>query len=901
MKLGLLTAPQIRSLLEERWQRDDTAVAAGLHVADGADGPPEVDFAFGTARVVRADNVFQFRQALEAAERNGGRIILLTPLQQGDLGDDVVGRLARSRLFPVDPWASLCALFKAKDVDPSLGDAAVAQALLASVPADGYPPAPAGVLDPATVWKAVCRHVFDMGDREPDLPSLLLWAGGDGAHRWRQAAPELRAGLRRQLIERLGGVAEAILRFVDSGAGADALALAIACQVVFGEEGLAPLAEAAVRLEPFHAKTKLSVEIGRGLAGVAAQTVADLDRTDESGAVEPYLSRADRLLDQLMCPEYAWRSRATPLGFAQRAARLGAEIEAALSDLDPEAVHRCESLQKEFAAHRSARLGRGLERVRRAAMAVRLVRWLADPRQAAESFSTAAESYRQELSFVDWAREAIRRGDEAAALSQAYRRLDEAALVRRETSNNEFARLLADWSAVGSTQNEAIGVEQVLAEVVAKVAGFAPVLLVVLDGMSWAVCRELLADLRRDGWKEKTLSPNWAPLPLVVATVPSTTRCSRTSLLSGRLEAGDASVEARNFPAHPAWGSQGEKRRPKLFHKHDATDGTRGAVGEELRGAVRESKLRVVGVVLNAIDDRLASAEQIHDDWSVQRIGPLGALLQAAQDAGRVVVLASDHGHVWHRSEAAMQSATEGGRWRDDLGAPQEGELRISGPRVRGANGGSSLIALWTEKTHYGRGRNGYHGGLSPQEMLCPLVVLCDRNLQPPGLFDYECPNPEWWSPSPVPTVERLEVRPKVVVPKGPPLFAHLPPPLRIVPEVAPAEVPLNGASTPAVPGWIDRLLASETYRQQKALLRRHPPDDDRVRRTLAAIAAAGGLTTPTALVKGSGEPAARLDGWIATVQRVLNVDGYELLSMNRAENRVELNIPKLLRQFDLD
>jgi hypothetical protein len=36
-------------------------------------------------------------------------------------------------------------------------------------------------------------------------------------------------------------------------------------------------------------------------------------------------------------------------------------------------------------------------------------------------------------------------------------------------------------------------------------------------------------------------------------------------------------------------------------------------------------------------------------------------------------------------------------------------------------------------------------------------------------------------------------------------------------------------------------------------------------------------------------------------IQRLLNVDGYEVLTFSRAENRIELNVAKLLRQFDLD
>ena len=58
---------------------------------------------------------------------------------------------------------------------------------------------------------------------------------------------------------------------------------------------------------------------------------------------------------------------------------------------------------------------------------------------------------------------------------------------------------------------------------------------------------------------------------------------------------------------------------------------------------------------------------------------------------------------------------------------------------------------------------------------------------------------------------------------------------------------------------------------------------------------------TPAAFAKAADVPTARLDGLIARMQRVLNVDGYEILTLDRNENRVELNVAKLKRQFDLN
>ena len=68
--------------------------------------------------------------------------------------------------------------------------------------------------------------------------------------------------------------------------------------------------------------------------------------------------------------------------------------------------------------------------------------------------------------------------------------------------------------------------------------------------MSVSVWREILEDLGRQNWA--SLEPAGAPIPPGLATVPSVTQYSRTSLLSGRLTSGAAADEKRAFEAHPA-------------------------------------------------------------------------------------------------------------------------------------------------------------------------------------------------------------------------------------------------------------------------------------------------------------------------------------------------------------
>jgi hypothetical protein len=894
-----MTSQQLRSLVEDKWERDMTAPAVGLHVTTGWRGPAEVEMDFGKASVVRADTVFQVREELLSAERQNRRIILLTKLQHGDLGHDVVARLARCRLFPIDDWASLCALFRAKELDRSICDQAVAQALLENAPADGYPPVSAGILDAGTVWRAVSRHVFEMGESEPDLVGLLLWAASkSGPARYATAGPELKAGLSKRLTGRLGEVADSVLRFVESGAGGSALALAVVCQVVFGEGEETTLDAAAARMEQYHGNRPVPKGAGRTLGRAALDAVADLDRRDDPRIAQQHLQLADELLRQFRCDDHAYRTRLTLLGYEQRLARLGGQIATAVESPSEAAVQRCEELQRQVAGHRLARVGRFQERAHRTEMAVRLVRWLSRPSPSSPAFADLAGGYLKELAFVDWARESVCRGDEVADLSDAYRLLDRAVFDRRSEFNRGFAQALADWTSVGSKDVGVCGVEDVLEKVVARVAADNRVLLVVLDGMSWAVCHELLDDIRREHWFEATLDESSLPPPPVIAAVPSVTNFSRATLLSGKLTNGDQGAEKREFEDHPALKACCDRKNPPvLFHKREATEGMRGVVGDDLKKAILSEKNRVVGVVVNAIDDFLSKGEQMPMLWSISRISPLGDLLKLARDSGRVVVLASDHGHVWHRHDARKLSSETGSRWRPNAGAREEGELVVTGSRVRDGNGGNAVIVPWTEAIYYERQHNGYHGGATPQEMVCPLVILRDKSSAYSALFPCEYPKPDWWASAPTAT-------PVIEAPSMPALprvrdslFDDLPE----EPEQPAAQVqPARSTSAPAK-DWIRRLLASQAYKDQKAMIRRHAPEDSLIQSTLEALDANGGIMTPAAFAKAADLPPARLDPLIAQMKRLLNVDGYEILTLNRNENKVELNVARLKRQFDLD
>ena len=68
-------------------------------------------------------------------------------------------------------------------------------------------------------------------------------------------------------------------------------------------------------------------------------------------------------------------------------------------------------------------------------------------------------------------------------------------------------------------------IEQALSRIVARLAALTPVLLLVVDGMSYAVFAELCEDMRQQGWVELTDRPGQA-LPSLLSTVPSVTEAS---------------------------------------------------------------------------------------------------------------------------------------------------------------------------------------------------------------------------------------------------------------------------------------------------------------------------------------------------------------------------------------
>jgi hypothetical protein len=89
-------------------------------------------------------------------------------------------------------------------------------------------------------------------------------------------------------------------------------------------------------------------------------------------------------------------------------------------------------------------------------------------------------------------------------------------------------------------------------------------------------------------------------------------------------------------------------------------------------------------------------------------------------------------------------------------------------------------------------------------------------------------------------------------------------------------------------------MQAQQQFAQRVAL------PEERVRAILAALDERGGKLTRPALAKRLDVPVLRLAGMLSALRRVLNVDGYAVLSVDEASDTVELNKAQLLAQFGL-
>src|SRR6202167_353623 len=829
--MGAFLEATIKEALTHRKEAD-----APLAIAIQSQTPPDREHV-RDRRVAWCRSLLEMRDHLAAPDP--GNLVIVTPLEDQELADDIRARIRRHKLIPINVKEMLKHSYEAREVDSRVtGDPVLCAALLRCTPV----PVSGGILHEEAAWQTVCPEVFGLGAARPDAVGLLEWINGPANDRLAGAPSELRDRLAAWLTRTTGPLAEILLAVAAAGYARSAIGLGLSLRVILTDLTQPELAQALVRIERFTGHRPLPREVAEAWAAAAEKLLP----TDDASEV---IAAADRILNELGASAWARLSRWSLLGNEQLVDQFAGEL-AELPSSPARLEASLAALQQRYWPKSERPLLGRLE------MAVRLLRWLhlSDPTSA--EFEDLAHRYASEGSWVDWARTRIRGGYERGPLASALARLSNAVKERRERVNLQFAGALAAWNNQGAHFRTLTGVESVVER---YIPADQPVLVVVLDGMSYAVCRELAADPAIRRWSP--WSADGHEIPPAVTALPSVTEFSRFSLISGNLARCTQGAEEIAFSARPSLAKQ---HPPVLFHKNDLA-----AIADPEAPVLREiadTRRLIVGIVINAIDDSLSGPVQIAPDWNLEYLAVLRPLLAEASAAGRIVLLTSDHGHVLdygtefrrHDSDRYHSGKPEGG-----------GEFYLEGGRVIGVVG---LTALGVEGIRFtSKPRNGYHGGITPQECLVPVVVLADRENAIPGWTEVAEATPEWWLAS----------------------------------GVAPAQEPKAKRRTkqaslfPDDSDWVTALLAHPEFRQQMV----QPGiriKTEQIVEALRALDSAGGRLLRPVFASRMNLALVRVGTTVAAMQRVLNYDGYSILTIDEAADMVVLNRSLLEVQFKL-
>lgn len=858
-----------------------------------------------TYAIAQCDSPLALRLALKfrpegCPDAAGGAVVrvVVTSLADADVSPDIRSRLHKQRVFSIDRWSLVQQQFAAESIDQRLVQHDwLADAVVEYLGGRRTAAAKSGFLDAETLWRELLAATIGLTADVPDLAALLRWSlDGDHVRRFRGLPEKLKSGVEAWITGRAGDAAGFVFAVAEKSDRPDAVPLALAAGVLVDKSNGAAAERAIGKLEGgWLAGRRLDVDTLRRVAGEAAA----LFRTHIADPIEQrrITARAEELLREVDGSGFAHLSPILPLGYAQRLAALAEAVRRYTldADADIDAVEQAaERVRKHDQSHANPVEAERLE------MALRLVRWLGAVRQgdgaAPASLADAARGYLAEGGWVDWARASAGRLAASRELTDAIAAVHAAASREQERRAGQFAALLEGSVTMGVYSAEVLLIEQVLDEVVATIACVMPVLLIVLDGMSAAVCRELVADMReKEGWTEIVEEGRTAIRP-ALATIPSETKYSRASLLAGRLTAASPD-EKTAFAAHAGLVVASEGGRgPVLYTKADLQGSHLSAV---VRDEIASPKRRVVGAIVNAVDDHLAKADQIDVGWTLGTIRVLSALLHEAAGAGRAVILTSDHGHILEGGTTAR--VTDGGeRWRPvSAAALATDEVQLRGTRVLTPEG--TLVTSFSEKVRYIAGtKRGYHGGVNPQEMVVPISVVIPPGVKeaPTGWQLAPESTPVWWDRER--RVAPVAAPAPVKKPPGMLFNIHRDEPKPAVGTAGGSSTTTAGVASPDQPEWVREVFRTEVFAAQKKLVPRGYPGDQVLEQLLTHLDARGGKLTLAGLARVMGYATVRLPGLLAMAQRVFNVDGYPILSVDPESDTVHFQQQLLLVQFGL-
>jgi hypothetical protein len=882
------TEPIIRARLKKASDKRYRHGVLGLRAEPEWDGDT-FDHDGTPVTVVACPSVLAIWEAIEARNTEEWTVVL-TSVDDDDLGDTVLAHLLDGRLITPDPWDALRGNFSASTIEPALyraeNDRAVANGMLAALSGDAYTPAPGGVLTRDHVMAALARDVLNIvkhTDVEVDTLAILEWSRSqqatDGLAQLRAVGgPELTDAFSSWLTGRAGQLArplaalwdaERITILVPLGVVAglfcsDDTAGGVALGVFLGRFGLSGLGRDELHAWYTAARglltNTLSTQQQQATLDAAASIVAELGIGDAAASSDLLVHGLDARVNALA--DAAVAALPHPLPDAFDAALISATGLRLIED-------RWEQVQHHFLAARSP-AGDAF------GGAVRLARWLAQPVPTAPELSEASEHYVRQASWVDAALVKARRGADSPTAAAALRAIIDVASQRRAHSDRVFAEALAD-----TPQPQLHTIENVLPDLVVPLAKRTATLLIVIDALSMAATNDLVTVLQQHGWVEIGATRE-THRTSALAALPTLTQRSRCSLLCGELREGPDTVERSGFLSllHDAQLEATGGVPDPIFHKKALDAIPSGAsLATDVNNAIADTtRQKLVAVVLNYVDDTLHHTDPGGTDWDLNTITHLRALLHAAKNAGRAVVITSDHGHIieYGASTKVERASTYGQRAHGDIAnLDPDREILIEGRRVLTDN--HQVVLAVDETIRYGARNAGYHGGGTPAEAVVPVVALIAG-----GVPDWAVPvvaaEPSWWHAQPV---ESVAVAP------------------RTVPKAAPqSELSLFDKVEPEEPRRLpEAVVRTKTFETQLRLAGRIVVTKPQITSLLHALLNTGAHEISLAQAAAAlGVATASVNGALMQTKRVLDVEGYEVLRVGGGF--VGVDVAALKEQF---
>ncbi|HEX9869526.1 MAG TPA: hypothetical protein VGC99_13215, partial [Candidatus Tectomicrobia bacterium] len=100
---------------------------------------------------------------------------------------------------------------------------------------------------------------------------------------------------------------------------------------------------------------------------------------------------------------------------------------------------------------------------------------------------------------------------------------------------------------------------------------------------------------------------------------------------------------------------------------------------------------------------------------------------------------------------------------------------------------------------------------------------------------------------------------------------------------------------------WIVRLLSSSVFTAQRRMAGRRAPSEQHVEAFLRAMDQHRDRIPRRALAEALGQPNVHLPRVLVGLQRLLNVDGYQIITVDEDSGTIELNRQLLNQQFQLE